>query len=109
MVVAGAARAGLRVASTEPVAVPAVDASGYRAGCVTVVHDTQVGHVVMDNGLAVPAAARERAASAPAPVVIPAPSRSQGNALPVGRPLVAALFPGQGSQYTDMFRSLIAE
>jgi acyl transferase domain-containing protein/acyl carrier protein/NADP-dependent 3-hydroxy acid dehydrogenase YdfG len=109
MVVAGSARAGLRVASTEPVAVPAVDASGYRAGCVTVVHDTQVGHVVMDNGLAVPAAARERAASSPAPVVIPAPSRSQGNALPVGRPLVAALFPGQGSQYTDMFRGLIAE
>ncbi len=26
-----------------------------------------------------------------------------------GRPLVAALFPGQGSQYTDMFRGLVAE
>ena len=25
------------------------------------------------------------------------------------RPLVAALFPGQGSQYTDMFRGLVAE
>ena len=28
---------------------------------------------------------------------------------PGGRPLVAALFPGQGSQYTDMFRGLVAE
>ncbi len=26
-----------------------------------------------------------------------------------GRPLVAALFPGQGSQYTDMFRGIVAE
>ncbi|MFM7033886.1 MAG: beta-ketoacyl synthase N-terminal-like domain-containing protein [Planctomycetia bacterium] len=26
-----------------------------------------------------------------------------------GQPLVAALFPGQGSQYTDMFRGLVAE
>lgn len=109
MVVAGAARAGLCGASTEPVAVSAVDASGYRAGCVTVVHDSQVGHVIMDNGLAVPAAARERAPSDRAPLIPPVPSRSQENALPADRPLVAALFPGQGSQYTDMFRGLIAE
>jgi malonyl CoA-acyl carrier protein transacylase len=36
---------------------------------------------------------------------MPAP----GAHVPDGRPLVAAIFPGQGSQYTDMFRGLVAE
>ncbi len=108
-VAAGSPAPGMPVASSAPMAVSSIDASGYRAGAITVVNETLVGHVVMDNGLPVPEAARERATIAPARVVTPAPSRSQGNALPGGRPLVAALFPGQGSQYTDMFRGLIAE
>jgi len=109
MPAAGVARPGLPAASSEPVAVPAFDASGYRAGSVTVVNETLVGHVVMDNGLPVPAAAREPAAVAATQAVSPAPSRARADASPGCRPLVAALFPGQGSQYTDMFRGLSAE
>ena len=40
------------------------------------------------------------------PAVSPAPQQSPAAS---GKPLVAALFPGQGSQYTDMFRGLVAE
>lgn len=85
--------------------IPAFDAAGYRAGCVTVMQDAQVGHVVLDNGLPVPEVARPRATASgisPAIAAAPAPRTS-------GRPLVAAIFPGQGSQYTDMFRCLAAE
>ena len=89
--------------------VTAVDGSGYRAGCVTVVHDTQVGHVVMDNGLPVPSAALEPRAANFAPSLATADPLASAVPRPAGRPLVAALFPGQGSQYTDMFRGLIAE
>ena len=109
MPAAGVARPGMPAASSEPVAVPAFDSSGYRAGSVTVVNETLVGHVVMDNGLPVPAAAREPAAVAATPAVSPAPLRARADARPGFRPLVAALFPGQGSQYTDMFRGLPAE
>jgi len=85
--------------------IPAVDAAGYRAGCVTVMQDAQVGHVVLDNGLPVPEAARPRAAAGGiSPAIAAAPAPRAG-----GRPLVAAIFPGQGSQYTDMFRCLAAE
>jgi len=105
----GVARPGMPTASSEPVAVPAFDSSGYRAGSVTVVNETLVGHVVMDNGLPVPAAAREPAAAAATPAVSPAPLRARVDAPAAFRPLVAALFPGQGSQYTDMFRGLSAE
>ncbi|MFM7077154.1 MAG: beta-ketoacyl synthase N-terminal-like domain-containing protein, partial [Planctomycetaceae bacterium] len=92
-----------------PLAVPAADASGYRAGCVTVAHDHQVGHVVMDNGLPVPAAVRDggRAEVAVRPATV-APLAAPGAAPSATRPLVAALFPGQGSQYADMFRDLVA-
>ncbi|MCE2726412.1 MAG: acyltransferase domain-containing protein [Planctomycetaceae bacterium] len=85
--------------------IPAVDAAGYRVGCVTVMQDAQVGHVVLDNGLPVPEAVRPRAAASgisPAIAAAPPPRAD-------GRPLVAAIFPGQGSQYTDMFRCLAAE
>ena len=109
MPAAGVARPGMPTASSEPVAVPAFDSSGYRAGSVTVVNETLVGHVVMDNGLPVPAAAREPAAVAATPAVSPAPLRAKADAPAGFRPLVAALFPGQGSQYTDMFRGLPAE
>ena len=109
MVAGGAARPGMRVASSEPVALPAVDASGYRAGCVTVVHGTQVGHVVMDNGRPVPAAAQEQGVMPEAAAIAAPAPRALPHSKPAGRPLVAALFPGQGSQYTDMFRGLLAD
>ncbi len=88
--------------SAQPIA--AVDASGYRAGAVTAIHGTLVGHVVIDNGKPVPLSVSAGATSIePRTAQAPVPLRS------AGRPLVAALFPGQGSQYTDMFRGLVEE
>ena len=95
------------VASHRPLAIDAVDDTGYRAAAVTVVHEHQVGHVVIDNGLPVPDAARPAAIRQPArPAAAPAAANATAAG---GRPLVAALFPGQGSQYTDMFRGLAEE
>ncbi len=76
-------------AANERLPIAAVGETRYRAGGVTVAQGCQAGHVVVDNGAAVP--------------------RSRGPASPVAaaRPLVAALFPGQGSQYADMFRDLV--
>jgi acyl transferase domain-containing protein/acyl carrier protein len=91
--------------SATAAAIPAFDSSGYRAGSVTVVQDTQVGHLIVDNGLPVPDAARPRAAGR---TVVPAVAAEPAGRT-AGRPLVAALFPGQGSQYTDMFRGLVEE
>jgi acyl transferase domain-containing protein/acyl carrier protein len=89
----------------------AVDATGYRAGCVTVIQDRQAGHLVLDNGMPVPEAARPRSlrpgTSAAETIRSPQPARPA--ATPGGRPLVAAIFPGQGSQYTDMFRGLVED
>jgi acyl transferase domain-containing protein/acyl carrier protein len=48
----------------------------------------------------------EVGAAAQAATVSPTP---QAEVRPSGRPLVAALFPGQGAQYTDMFRGLVSE
>jgi acyl transferase domain-containing protein len=87
--------------------VRAVDAAGYRVGTVTVVQDRQVGHAVIDNGLAVPEAARPRPAGHAASRS-PSPQRAAASHA-AGRSLVAAIFPGQGSQYTDMFRGLVDE
>lgn len=87
---------GMQVAA-EPLPIGAQDAAPYRAGGVTVAHASQAGHVVIDNAAAVP-----RSPAAPLPgVVIPTPFPVSAD-----RPLVAALFPGQGSQYADMFRDL---
>jgi acyl transferase domain-containing protein len=110
-VAAGVATAGCPAASPAALPLVAVDASGYRAGAVTVVHDNQVGHIVMDNGLPVPAAAREveGADAAREKPVVAAVARPEPRVHAAGRGLVAALFPGQGSQYTDMFRGLVAE
>ena len=80
-----------------------IDADGdgsYRAGGVTVAQDDQAGHVVVDNGAAVP-----RTTVRPAPRAVAAPAVAATPAASA-RPLVAALFPGQGSQYADMFRDL---
>ena len=84
---------GLRV-SARAYAVPAMDAAGYRAGAVTVMHGELVGHMILDNAAPMPTAI--------APLVAPVASQSS-------RPLVAAIFPGQGSQYTDMFRGLVED
>jgi acyl transferase domain-containing protein len=48
----------------------------------------------------------ELTAAAPAVACQPQPQAVKPTS---GRPLVAALFPGQGSQYTDMFRGLVAD
>jgi acyl transferase domain-containing protein len=89
----------------------AVDAAGYRAGCVTVIQDRQAGHLVLDNGMPVPQAARPGSlrpgTSAVETIRPPQPAGPAAN--PGGRPLVAAIFPGQGSQYTDMFRGLVED
>ena len=100
---------GLRVSSRAS-GVPAMDAAGYRAGAVTVMHGELVGHIILDNAVPMPAAAAPPttplATQAARPATTPAerPVVSQPN-----RPLVAAIFPGQGSQYTDMFRGLVEE
>jgi acyl transferase domain-containing protein len=88
----------------------AVDAAGYRAGCVTVIQERQAGHLVLDNGLPVPQAARpQHAQSASTVEAIRAPQPARSVAHAGGKPLVAAIFPGQGSQYTDMFRGLVED
>ncbi len=84
-------------AATERLPIAAVDETRYRAGGVTVAHDSQAGHVVVDNGAAVP-----RSGVSGSPVATARPAIAPA----AGRPLVAALFPGQGSQYADMFRDL---
>jgi acyl transferase domain-containing protein/acyl carrier protein len=90
--------------------IPACDAAGFRAGSVTVVQEGQAGHLVVDNGMPVPAAARV-AADPAATATGRGPRPLPASVTPVagGRPLVAAIFPGQGSQYTDMFRGVVAE
>ncbi|MFM8537402.1 MAG: beta-ketoacyl synthase N-terminal-like domain-containing protein, partial [Planctomycetaceae bacterium] len=85
---------GLEAASAR-LPIDAVGDGSYRAGAVTVAQDDQAGHVVVDNGAAVP-----RATARPAPRAVAATPAASA------RPLVAALFPGQGSQYADMFRDL---
>jgi len=61
-------------------------------GTITISHGPLVGRI-------------EVGEAAPRPTVSPASRPAAAS----GRPLVAALFPGQGSQYTDMFRGLAAE
>ncbi len=100
---------GLRVSSRAS-GVPAMNAAGYRAGAVTVMHGELVGHMILDNAVPMPALTTPLttplATQAARPATTPAerPVASQPN-----RPLVAAIFPGQGSQYTDMFRGLVEE
>ena len=98
-------------ASATACSLDAVDAAGYRAGCVTVIEERQAGHLVLDNGVPVPQAARPQPArsgtSAAETLHTTQPARSAAHA--GGRPLVAAIFPGQGSQYTDMFRGLVED
>ena len=93
------------LAAGKAIPLPVQDQAGYRAGCVTAADGSLLGHVVIDNGLPVPDAVRPRAATrTPVPAAAAEPA-----AAATGRPLVAALFPGQGSQYTDMFRGLVED
>ncbi len=84
---------------------PVASTDGYRAGSLTEVNDDLIGHLVLDNGLSLPReGSREGKQSSS---MSPAPQNKthmQGN---TGR--IAALFPGQGSQYTGMFQELAKE
>ncbi|MFM8734154.1 MAG: beta-ketoacyl synthase N-terminal-like domain-containing protein [Pirellulales bacterium] len=62
-------------------------------GTVSISHGTLVGRIEVGEST-------ERSTVSPASRLVTAAA---------GRPLVAAIFPGQGSQYTDMFRGLVAE
>ncbi len=88
-------------AATERLPIAAVGETRYRAGGVTVAYGALAGHVVVDNGAVVPrscgpASPGATVGTAVGPAAVPAS----------GRRLVAAVFPGQGSQYADMFRDL---
>ena len=121
--------AGL-AAATARLTIPAADTAGYRAGSLTVIQDDQAGHIVIDNGLPVPAAMSSDLSKPLGASDLSKPLGASRGDLPQGstsiatsasskplgasrgdlpRPLVAAIFPGQGSQYTDMFRSLVEE
>ncbi len=93
-------------AAAQVLPIPACHGTDWRAGCVTVAQGRQVGHVVLDNGLMLPTTARIAGNEGRAAVPT---SSADVRPAPAGRPLVAAIFPGQGSQYTDMFRALCAE
>ncbi|MEC8337269.1 MAG: beta-ketoacyl synthase N-terminal-like domain-containing protein, partial [Planctomycetota bacterium] len=86
----------LQVSPQQPLPIPAADANGYRAATVTVVDGQQVGPLILDNGKPLPKGSHT------SPVIRKA-STAEGRTC-----RVAALFPGQGSQYTDMFRELVA-
>jgi acyl transferase domain-containing protein/acyl carrier protein/NAD(P)-dependent dehydrogenase (short-subunit alcohol dehydrogenase family) len=104
----GLSEAALRTtginASSHPQPIPAVDDAGYRGAAVTVINGSLVGHIVVDNGKPIPASVLSRPSG-----TLPLPRVAKAAAKAKGRPLVAALFPGQGSQYTDMFRGLVEE
>ncbi|OUT67364.1 MAG: hypothetical protein CBB70_08755, partial [Planctomycetaceae bacterium TMED10] len=90
---------GSRLQASPKRALPivAADPNGYRAATVTVADEKQVGHVIIDNGKPLPQQARSTQVNQPLRTAMP---KTEGR--------VAALFPGQGSQYTDMFRDLVA-
>ena len=87
----------LQASPNQALPIAAADPNGYRAATVTVADERQVGHVIIDNGKPLPQQARSTQTNQPLPA-----------ATPKTEARVAALFPGQGSQYTDMFRDLVA-
>ncbi|MDG1992370.1 MAG: SDR family oxidoreductase [Pirellulales bacterium] len=88
---------------------PVASTDGYRAGSLTEVNDDLIGHLVLDNGLSLPRegsreGSREGKQSSS---MSPAPQNKTHMHGNTGR--IAALFPGQGSQYTGMFQGLAKE
>ena len=81
---------------------PAATASGYRAGTLTEMHDELVGHLLIDNGLPLPQPAgisgEKGLEMAPRPLAVHPVSADPMK--------IAALFPGQGSQYTGMLQGI---
>ncbi|HBP82716.1 MAG TPA: hypothetical protein DD662_09410, partial [Planctomycetaceae bacterium] len=90
----------LRV-SSKSCPLPVASTNGYRAGSLTEVNDDLIGHLVLDNGLSLSKEGRHSSSMLPE---LQNNTRAQANA---GR--IAALFPGQGSQYTGMFQGLANE
>ena len=90
----------LRV-SSKSCPLPVASTDGYRAGSLTEVNDDLIGHLVLDNGLSLAKEGRHSSSMLPE---LQNNTRAQVNA---GR--IAALFPGQGSQYTGMFQGLANE
>ncbi|MFL2860973.1 MAG: SDR family NAD(P)-dependent oxidoreductase [Pirellulales bacterium] len=90
----------LRV-SSKSCPLPVASTDGYRAGSLTEVNDDLIGHLVLDNGLSLSKEGRHSSSMSPE---LQNNTRAQAN---TGR--IAALFPGQGSQYTGMFQGLANE
>ncbi|MGB0656059.1 MAG: beta-ketoacyl synthase N-terminal-like domain-containing protein, partial [Pirellulales bacterium] len=87
--------------SSKPYPLSVVSASGYRAGSLTEVNDDLIGHLVLDNGLPLSKQGKHSASMSPAT------QNTVQDHVNNGR--IAALFPGQGSQYTGMFQGLANE
>ena len=96
----GAITGRLRV-SANPCPLPVASTSGYRAGSLTEVNEDLVGHLVLDNGLSPTKQRKNSSFMSPQPQSNAQEKLSEGS--------IAALFPGQGSQYTGMFQGLATE
>ncbi len=85
----------------KPCTLPVASTSGYRAGSLTEVNDDLVGYLVLDNGLSPTKQRKKSSFMSPQPQSNAQTKSSEGS--------IAALFPGQGSQYTGMFQGLATE
>ena len=83
----------------------AVNSDGYRSGTITEMHEDLVGHLLVDNGLPLP-----QSSPLEKSLDIDMNPRPAGvNTVPASGPRIAALFPGQGSQYAGMLQGLAVD